>query len=344
MRLLESKRYRDDLKKAISNTDLSELNNKSIFITGGLGLICSTIVDVLLVGCNTTIYVGARNEQHFLERFGGIDAVKYVHYDALSDFVFPFNLDYIVHGAGLASPDLYTSMPVETLLSNLDGVHVLLKYLKDRNSGRLLYISSSEVYGKKTTEKPFVEGIYGEVDIDSIRSSYVIAKRAAEMMCKAYSSEYDVDTVIVRPGHIYGPSAKRNDRRISSDFAFKAAYGENLEMKSSGLQKRSYCYSVDCAIQILTALMKGEKGQAYNVEHDDVVTIKEMAEIYADAGSVALTATEPTKDEVRAFNPMRNSALDNSKLKKLGYKDTFSVDEGLRHTVEILKEIAWDHD
>ena len=336
--------YRDDLKKAISNTDLSELNNKSIFITGGLGLICSTIVDVLLVGCNTTIYVGARNEQHFLERFGGIDAVKYVHYDALSDFVFPFNLDYIVHGAGLASPDLYTSMPVETLLSNLDGVHVLLKYLKDRNSGRLLYISSSEVYGKKTTEKPFVEGIYGEVDIDSIRSSYVIAKRAAEMMCKAYSSEYDVDTVIVRPGHIYGPSAKRNDRRISSDFAFKAAYGENLEMKSSGLQKRSYCYSVDCAIQILTALMKGEKGQAYNVGHDDVVTIKEMAEIYADAGSVALTATEPTKDEVRAFNPMRNSALDNSKLKKLGYKDTFSVDEGLRHTVEILKEIAWDHD
>lgn len=164
------------------------------------------------------------------------------------------------------------------------------------------------------------------------------------MMCKAYSSEYDVDTIIVRPGHIYGPSAKRNDRRISSDFAFKAAHGEKLEMKSSGLQKRSYCYSVDCAIQILTALMKGEKGQAYNVGHDDVVTIKEMAEVYADAGSVTLTATEPTEDEVKAFNPMRNSALDNSKLKKLGYKDTFSVNEGLRHTVEILKEIAWDND
>ena len=122
MRLLESKRYRDDLKKAISNTDLSELNNKSIFITGGLGLICSAIVDVLLIGCNATIYVGARNEQHFLERFGGIDAVKYVHYDALSDFDFSFNPDYIIHGAGLASPDLYTSMPVETLLSTTLGL------------------------------------------------------------------------------------------------------------------------------------------------------------------------------------------------------------------------------
>ena len=59
MRLLESKRYRDDLKKAISNTDISELNNKSIFITGGLGLICSAIVDVLLIGCidNNIIYI-----------------------------------------------------------------------------------------------------------------------------------------------------------------------------------------------------------------------------------------------------------------------------------------------
>lgn len=69
--------------------------------------------------------------------------------------------------------------------------------------------------------------------------------------------------------------------------------------------------------------MKGEKGQAYSVGHDDAITIKEMAEIYADAGAVTLTATEPTEDKVRVFKPMRNSALDNSKLKKLGYKDTF---------------------
>lgn len=49
------------------------------------------------------------------------------------------------------------------------------------------------------------------------------------MMCKAYSSEYDVDTVIVRPGHIYGPSAKRNDRRISSDSLLKRHMVKNLK-------------------------------------------------------------------------------------------------------------------
>ena len=58
------------------------------------------------------------------------------------------------------------------------------------------------------------------------------------MLCKSYASEFGVDCVIVRPGHIYGPSAKKVDKRISSDFAFRAATGEQLVMKSSGLQKR----------------------------------------------------------------------------------------------------------
>ena len=130
--------------------------------------------------------------------------------------------DYIISGAGLASPELYTEKPVETILSNFDGVHALLNYSKNNGTQRLLYISSSEVYGNKKTVESFMEGDYGEVDIDNIRSSYTVAKRASEMLCKSYASEFGVDCVIARPGHIYGPSAKKADKRISSDFAFKA--------------------------------------------------------------------------------------------------------------------------
>ena len=195
------------------------------------------------------------------------------------------------------------------------------------------------MYGKKTTESPFKEGHYGVIDINNIRSSYAIAKKAAEMLCKAYSCEYGVETVIVRPGHIYGPAARITDKRISSEFAFKAAKGNKLEMKSSGMQKRSYCYSIDCAVQILIALLKGENGQAYNIGNDQVTTIREMAEIYAQAGEVELTMIEPTKKELSTFNPMNNSSLDNMKIKELGYKDTFSVTEGLMHTVQIIKDM-----
>ena len=332
MKLLDSSTYKFDLERAIENIDLSELNGKAIFITGGLGLIASSIVDVLLVyGGIGKIYVGARNAEQFKRRFGNYEKVEFVQYDALAKMKLNFNPDYIIHGAGLASPELYVSMPVETVLSNFNGIHELLEYARNNKVRKLLYISSSEVYGKKSTDEPFIEGNYGEIDIDNIRSSYAVAKRASEMLCKAYFS--------VRPGHIYGPSAKKSDKRISSDFAFKAAMGERLEMKSSGLQKRSYCYSIDCALQILKVLLKGQGGQAYNIGSDEVTTIREMTEIYAKAGNVEAIISNPTEEEKKAFNPMNNSTLDNSKIKGLGYRQVFSVEEGLTHTVEILKEI-----
>ena len=156
---------------------------------------------------------------------------------------------------------------------------------------------------------------------------------------QAYFSEYGINIAIVRPGHIYGPSAKKSDKRISSDFAFKAAMGERLEMKSSDYKKRSYCYSIDCALQILKVLLKGQGGQAYNIGSDEVTTIREMTEIYAKAGNVEAIISNPTEEEKKAFNPMNNSTLDNSKIKGLGYRQVFSVEEGLTHTVEILKEI-----
>lgn len=341
MKLLNSELYNQDLEKVAGNLHLTRLEGKSIFITGGLGLICSAIVDLLLIHGKTEIYVGARSEEQFEERYDGYDKVHFVQYNALSQqLALAFKPDYIIHGAGLSSPELYTNMPVETVLSNFDGLHSLLEYAKNNEVERILYISSSEVYGRKNTDSPFVEGQYGEVDIDNIRSSYAIAKRASEMLCKAYASEYGVDAVMVRPGHIYGPSAKKSDKRISSDFAFKAASGEELVMKSAGLQKRSYCYSLDCAAQILTVLLKGAKGQAYNVGHDEITTIRDMAKILANAGDVELTVAEPTEEELKAFNPMNNSSLDNKKVKELDYKDTFSVEEGLTHTVEILRELV----
>ena len=160
------------------------------------------------------------------------------------------------------------------------------------------------------------------------------------MLCNAYNTEYNLRTLIVRPGHIYGPSASKKDMRISSEFAFLSAEGKHLELKSSGLQKRSYCYSIDCAAQILTVLLKGEPGEAYNIGHDEITSIREMASFYAKAGNVKLIMLQPTSQELAAFNPMNNATLDNTKIKSLGYKNLFSVEEGCIHTVKILKEFS----
>lgn len=340
MKLLESELYKSDLHRALQEIDLRKLDNRVVFVTGGLGLIGSSVVDLLIQygGCKK-IYVGARKKQEFDDRFGGYDKVEYIEYNALDSLDLDIEFDYLIYGAGLASPELYVSEPVETILSNFHGIQELLDYSVNNKIKRVLYISSSEVYGRNQCGDPFLENNYGIINIDNIRSSYAIAKITSEMICKAYAYEYGIDVVIVRPGHIYGPSAKVSDKRISSDFAFKAAMGKTLEMKSDGQQKRSYCYSLDCAKQILIALLKGKNTEIYNVGHDEVCTIKKMAEVYAKAGNVDLCILKPEDNMKIVFNPMNNSSLDNKKIKKLGYQDSFSLEEGLVHTVKILKEI-----
>lgn len=343
--ILKSKVYLQDITKVIQNTDLKKIENCSILITGGLGLICSAVVDLLVVyseqnNAGIKIYVAARNQGAFEERYGTHPCVAYVPYDAIMPIAFDMHVDYIIHGAGLASPELYVANPVETMLSNFNGVQNLLEYARKHNTKRLLYISSSEVYGKKDTAEAFEESGFGSVDINAIRCSYSEAKRASEVLCRAYSAEYGVDTVMVRPGHIYGPTASMKDKRISSEFAYLAAKGMDLEMRSAGLQKRSYCYCLDCAAAILVALLCGETGEAYNIGHDEITSIRQMASILAEIGNVNLSVSEPTEADLRRFNPMDNSSLDNSKIKAIGYKDTFSVREGLEHTVQILKAFS----
>ena len=110
-------------------------------------------------------------------------------------------------------------------------------------------------------------------------------------------------------------------------------------MKSDGSQLRSYCYCLDCASAMITIMLKGEKGDAYNISNpNSVITIKEMAEILAEAGGGKLHREKANEQEKRGFNPMENSSLDSDKLQALGWKGSFSAQEGLSHTVAILRE------
>ena len=199
---------------------------------------------------------------HFVER----EDFSFVRYDASkTDNNIAENADYIIHGASNASPNMIIKEPVETILSNLLGIKYLLDYAKNVKSKRILYISSSEVYGKKIGNEPYKEDEYGYIDLLNSRNSYSIGKCAAETMCVSYAEEYDVESVIVRPGHIYGPTASPNDVRVGSAWAYTVAKGENLVMKSDGCQVRSYVYSLDCASAMLKVLLSGENCHAEGV-------------------------------------------------------------------------------
>lgn len=351
MIVYESKQWIEDIDEVISN--LPELNNlagKSVLITGAAGLICSSVVDILFRYNDThptpiQILAAGRWLEEMKKRFGSLvnrSDFTFVIYDASkNDNQLKVHADYIIHGASNAFPSMIVKEPVETMLSNFVGMKYLLDYAKENGTKRILYISSSEVYGKKEDAQPFREGEYGYIDLLNPRNSYSIGKRAAETLCASYADEYGVESVIVRPGHIYGPTASPQDNRVSSAWAYAVARGENIVMKSDGAQIRSYCYCLDCASAMLKVLICGENVQAYNISNpNSIVSIKRMAEMLANAAGVEVKMELPTDEEKRGFNPMSNSSLDSTNLLALGWQGLFDASRGFSHTVTILKELV----
>ena len=223
------------------------------------------------------------------------------------------------------------------MLGNFLGTKILLDYAKEQETKRFLYISSSEVYGRKEGNLPYKEDEYGYIDLLNPRSSYSIGKCAAETLCVSYTAEYGVVSVIVRPGHIYGPTASSDDNRVSSAWAYAAAKGEDIVMKSDGAQIRSYCYCLDCASAILKVLLQGEPSRAYNISNpDSVITIRQMAEILANSAKVNLEMEVPDEIDRRMSNPMQNSSLLSDDLLSLGWKYCFDAEDGFAHTIRIL--------
>lgn len=351
MSIYDSEIWLTDLDKIIKHLpELEELSGKIVLITGATGLICSAVVDVLIRWNEThdvkiKIIAAGRNEQKVIDRFAPFSARNYfsfVKYDATSiDNEFDFSCDYIIHGASNASPNHIVAEPVETMLSNFYGVKNLLDYVKRGKAKRLLYISSSEVYGRKEHNRPSKVGDYGGIDILNPRNSYSVSKCAAETLCVSYYEEYGVDSVIVRPGHIYGPTASRDDNRVSSAWAYAAAHGEDIVMKSDGAQLRSYCYCLDSASAIIKVLIHSKSIETYNISNpNSIITIREMAEIITKVSKVDLILKEPSKKDKKGFNPMLNSSLDSFDLINLGWLAIFDSQIGFKHTVEILKDFT----
>lgn len=348
MSIYDSKLWISDLDEVISILpELKELSNKSVLVTGCTGLICSSLVDVLIRWNETqvekiTIFAAGRDIKNVNYRFAPYSSKEWFHavtYDASSnDNRLDFLCDYIIHGASNASPNKIVKEPVETMLSNFFGTKNLLDYAKRTRVKCVLYISSSEVYGKKTNIEPSKEDEYGWIDILNPRSSYSVGKCASETLCASYSDEYGVKTVIIRPGHIYGPTATKTDNRVSSAWAYAVARGEDIVMKSDGSQIRSYCYCLDSASAILKVLLNGEIAHAYNISNpNSIISIKLMAELLTSVAGVELRMELPTDEERKGFNPMSNSSLDSTELLALGWNGLFDAERGFAHTVDILK-------
>lgn len=337
--------YSQDIEKAASlNLPWAKLEDKNILVTGATGLIGSCIVEVLLSNperkCH--VYAAGRNEQRAMKRFEAFVNDKRFHffnYDVTKPLSSSIDFHYIIHAASNASPNFFAEKPVEVMMSNINGVNNLLMYGKEHHLERFLFVSTGEVYGEGDG-RVFTEDYQGYVNINSPRSCYPSSKRAAETLCAAYAKEYGIDYVIARPCHTYGPHFTEADNRVYAQFIRNVLNGEDIIMKSTGSQMRSWCYVVDCASAILHILLKGSDGEAYNIaDADSNISIRELAEMIAKIGGKEVIIQLPSDAEKQSFNPVSKSVFAIEKLQSLGWSITGQMIDKIKSTIEEIKAL-----
>jgi len=317
--------YIDDIRNVWKNTlPWEKLSGKNILVTGATGLIGGCLVETLMANPSVdyVVYASGRNEERAKKCFSQYRNdchFNFIKYDTTQVLEIDVPFDFIIHAASGAAPAEFVKHPVEVMKANLSGVINLIEYGINHQLTRFLYVSSGEVYGEGDG-RVFTEEYSGYVDSTSSRSCYPSSKRASETLCASYAAEYGVDVVIARPCHTYGPHYTETDNRVYAQFIRNVLRNEDIVMKSSGEQFRSWCYVVDCVSALLHILLKGEKGQAYNIaDANSNVTIKQLAEMIADIGKQRVVMDISADVEKSGFNPVSKSVFDTHKLENLGW-------------------------
>lgn len=336
--------YIEDIRKAANVTlPWDRLRNKNILITGATGLIGATIVEVLMSrNVDYHVYASGRNEERIKNLFKAFWGSKFFHflkYDVTQSLCSDIDFHYMICAASGANPTLYATDPVGVMRSNIFGVDNLLSYGIKHGLQKFVYISSGEIYGEGDG-RIFTEDYSGYVNCATVRACYPSSKRASETLCETYSAQYGVDISIARLSHVYGPRFTESDTRVYAQFIRNVLKGEDIVMKSAGTQFRSWCYSVDCASAILYIMLKGEKGEAYNVaDTDSNISIRELGETVAKASGKKVILNIPNEIEARGYNVVTKSIFSTEKLELLGWRPLIHIKEGIKKTILFLISI-----
>lgn len=317
--------------------------NSSILITGANGLIASDLVDTLMYfnkeyAINNRIIALCRNKERAQKRFTSfLDCPLFeLEIQDIREFRMEQYVDYIVHAASNAHPRAYAMRPIETMQTNLLGTMRILNYASSEQCKKVVYVSTSEIYGEVPDGMDrFQETEFGCINTLNPRSCYSESKRCAETLCACYAKERGVDISVVRPGYVYGRQITEENSRADAQFLRRVLAKENIIMKSKGEQKRSYCYVMDAVTALLYVMVRGKTGEAYNIANSNSeATIKQFAETMAQIGDVSVEFDLPSEEERSGYSVIKNSLLDDGKLKKLGWKASYDLKQGLTAAIK----------
>lgn len=239
--------------------------------------------------------------------------------------------DVILNFAAESHVDRSISNPKPFMDSNIIGVYTILEAIR-KFKKRLIQISTDEVFGSVKAGSAKENSPYNP------SSPYAASKASAEMLVRSYVTTYDCDAIITRCTNNYGP--RQSPEKLIPKVILLAKQGKDIPVYGTGKNIRDWIYVYDHCDAILRILLKGKKGESYNIagqnEIDNLTIIKNILTIMKKSRSfIKFTEDRPGHD-------FRYSLETKKIWKELHWKPTHNFEMGLEETVKwYLKNIDW---
>ncbi|HEY9084174.1 MAG TPA: NAD-dependent epimerase/dehydratase family protein [Vicingaceae bacterium] len=313
------------------------MNNKTtILVTGGAGFVGGSLVEGLIKDANNFVVVvdnlktGDKNKLPNAPK----DNLKFIqcdvnNLDEIRSVFHTFSFDYVFHYAALVGVQRTLENPIE-VLKDINGIENILKLSKNTGVKKVIYSSSSEVYGEPV-EYPQNE----ETTPLNSRLPYAIVKNVGEAFLKSYKQEYDLDYVIYRFFNTFGP--KQSKDFVISKFINAALNNNDITIYGDGSQTRTFCYvqnNVEATIK--AAFSDAYVNQTINIGNDVETSILELAKLIIRlTGSSSKIVHLPPLEE----GDMTRRKPDITKMKQLlGNNKIYTLEEGL---TQVLKNTSF---
>lgn len=316
-----------------------------ILVTGGAGFIGSHLVDSLMeLGLEVVVFdnlTSGRREN--LSRWLSHPKLRFIKGDLLnqSEVLSLLNgCDLIYHLAANPEVRVGSTEPPAHFRDNIQATFNLLEAVRLRRwRGRLIFTSSSTVYGEAETPTPET---YPELRPISI---YGASKLACEALINAYAKSYNFEALIFRLANIIGPRSRHG---VIADFIRKLKDNpEELEILGDGTQRKSYLHISDCVEALLLGLRGDhvEEVEVYNVGSIDQIDVLTLARIVIDEmglENVRFRTTGGVDGGRGWIGDVRSMLLDISKLRSRGWSPRHNSEQAVRLTVkEIMEQGGW---
>lgn len=282
----------DDLDEILRHTSAdvwAGLRHASIFLTGGTGFVGKWLLECLVradrereLGLAVTVLT--RDPAAFQQacpHLAQAAIVKLVRGE-VETFAFPSGrFSHVVHAALPVMPPHADSAALEAVA--VAGAQRVCAFAQAVGAHRLLHVSSGAVYGPQDAGHPLVEDTVWSGG-DAV-NAYTRAKRRAEGVVR---TDGPAETVIARCFAFVGPWLQPSSGSAAADFIARAAHGHEVVVSGTGTAVRSYQYAGDMARWLLTCLVSGRPGRAYNVGSDVATSIAELAHAVAAQAASAM--------------------------------------------------------